>query len=134
MKMRAGYFPPRDMGLAQTGQSIEEYASGHITVFRALMYEWQHFLGGNMRRHFSSLLLALFCICGSSMLFAQSTTGTILGQVTDPSGAADPESPRHGHKHANRRKPQHGYQRTGRVCFAEPPRGSLPGRSPVHRL
>jgi hypothetical protein len=41
-----------------------------------------------MRRYFSSFLLALFCICGSSMLFAQSTTGTILGQVTDPAGSA----------------------------------------------
>ena len=45
-----------------------------------------------MRRYFSSFLLALFCICGSSMLFAQSTTGTILGQVTDPTGAALPKA------------------------------------------
>jgi len=41
-----------------------------------------------MRRRFSSLLLTLLCIFGSSVLLAQSTTGNILGQVTDQSGAA----------------------------------------------
>jgi len=40
-----------------------------------------------MRRKFNTLLLTLLCIFGSSMLFAQSTTGNILGQVTDQSGA-----------------------------------------------
>src|ERR1035437_377392 len=42
-----------------------------------------------MRRTFKSLLLTvLLCLFGTSMLLAQSTTGTIQGQVTDPSGAA----------------------------------------------
>jgi hypothetical protein len=41
-----------------------------------------------MRRKIDVLLLTLLCIFGSSMLLAQSTTGNILGQVTDQSGAA----------------------------------------------
>jgi len=41
-----------------------------------------------MKLKFSSLLLTLLCVFGSSMVLAQSTTGTILGQVTDSSGAA----------------------------------------------
>ena len=41
-----------------------------------------------MRRKINILLLMLLGIFGSSMLLAQSTTGTILGQVTDQSGAA----------------------------------------------
>jgi hypothetical protein len=41
-----------------------------------------------MRRTINSLLLTLLCILGSSMMLAQSTTGIIQGQVTDPSNAA----------------------------------------------
>src|ERR1039457_59685 len=41
-----------------------------------------------MKHRFNSLLLTLLlCAFGSSMMLAQSTTGTILGQVTDSSGA-----------------------------------------------
>jgi Carboxypeptidase regulatory-like domain len=45
-----------------------------------------------MRRTFNSSLVLLLCIFGSSGLHGQSITGTILGQVTDPSGAAIPTS------------------------------------------
>ena len=42
-----------------------------------------------MKHRFNSMLLTLLlCAFGSSMMLAQSTTGTILGQVTDSSGAA----------------------------------------------
>src|ERR1035441_7183603 len=44
-----------------------------------------------MRRTFNLLLLTILCCFGTSVLLAQSTTGTILGQVTDPSGAAVPK-------------------------------------------
>ena len=41
-----------------------------------------------MKNRFNSLLLTLLlCAFGSSLMLAQSTTGTILGQVTDSSGA-----------------------------------------------
>ena len=40
-----------------------------------------------MRLKFSALLFTLLCALGSSVILAQSTTGTILGQVTDSSGA-----------------------------------------------
>jgi hypothetical protein len=41
-----------------------------------------------MGRTFKTLLLTLLCTYVTSMVLAQSTTGTILGQVTDSSGAA----------------------------------------------
>ena len=40
-----------------------------------------------MRRRISTLLLTLLCILGCSRLLAQSTTGSIFGQVTDQSGS-----------------------------------------------
>ncbi len=45
-----------------------------------------------MKRNLLRPLLLTLCIFGGSMLHAQSTTGTILGQVTDPSGAAIPNA------------------------------------------
>jgi hypothetical protein len=46
-----------------------------------------------MRRKINIMLLTLLCIFGSSMMLAQSTTGTIQGQVTDPSNAAIVSAP-----------------------------------------
>jgi hypothetical protein len=46
-----------------------------------------------MRRKINTLLLTLLCIFGSSMMLAQSTTGTIQGQVTDPHNATVVNAP-----------------------------------------
>ena len=43
MKMRAGSLPHAIWVSHRPDSPSKKYASGHITVFRALMYEWQHF-------------------------------------------------------------------------------------------
>ncbi len=45
-----------------------------------------------MRRIIFCLFIGLLCLLGTGGLLAQSTTGSILGQVTDPASAAIPSA------------------------------------------